>query len=91
MNLMYTPFRIVSALVAGKLAKRLFGLAWGLIDDDEPPNPEHHDVRLWKLAVALVLEGALVALIRGVIDHGSRRLYHRVTGEWPGEEEPGDR
>jgi hypothetical protein len=88
MNLMYTPFRILSGLVAGKLAARLFGLAWGLIDDAEPPNPEHRDVPLWKLAVALVLEGALVALIRGVIDHGSRRLYSRFTGEWPGEEEP---
>jgi hypothetical protein len=90
MNLMYTPFRIVSALIAGKLAARLFGLAWRLIDDEEPPSPEHRDVPLWKLAVALVLEGALVALIRGVIDHGSRRLYHRFSGEWPGEEEPAD-
>lgn len=90
MNLMYTPFRIVSALVAGKLAARLFGLAWGLIDDEEPPGPHHRDVPLWKLVVALTLEGAMVALIRGVIDHGSRRLYHRVTGEWPGEEQPGE-
>jgi hypothetical protein len=37
---------------------------------------------------ALAIEGALFALIRGMVDHGSRHAYLRLTGEWPGDEEP---
>jgi hypothetical protein len=88
MNLMYKPLQIGSGLLAGILARRIFGLVWGLVDDGEPPNAEHRDVPLWKLAVALTVEGALIALIRGLIDHGSRRIFARFTGEWPGEEQP---
>jgi hypothetical protein len=88
MNLMYKPFSILTGLVSGILARRIFGAVWGLVDDEEPPNPEHRHIPVYKLVVALVLEGALVALIRGIIDHGSRQVFHYFTGEWPGEEEP---
>ncbi|HEY3725546.1 MAG TPA: DUF4235 domain-containing protein [Solirubrobacteraceae bacterium] len=88
MKLMFKPFSIGSGLVAGILARRIFGVIWGLIDDEEPPRAEHERVPLWKLAVALTLEGALFALIRGLVDHGARHAYTRMTGTWPGEEEP---
>ena len=88
MNLVYKPFSIVSGLVAGRIATRLFSVIWGAIDEQEPPSAEHRDVPLWKLAVALLVEGALFTVIRGLIDHGARRIFHYFTGEWPGEEQP---
>jgi hypothetical protein len=30
----------------------------------------------------------LFALIRGLVDHGSRQAFARATGSWPGEERP---
>jgi hypothetical protein len=39
-----------------------------------------------KLVLALVLEGALVRLLRGGLDHASRHGFARVTGAWPGAE-----
>ena len=88
MKLMFKPFSIASGLVAGLLARRIFGLVWGLVDDEEPPKAEHADVPAWKLVLALTLEGALFALVRGLVDHGARHAFTRITGEWPGEEEP---
>ena len=41
-----------------------------------------------KLAAALAIEGALFSLIRGLVDHGARQAYLRLTGEWPGDEAP---
>jgi hypothetical protein len=88
MKLMFKPFSIGSGLVAGLLARRIFGVIWGLIDEEEPPRAEHAEVPVWKLVVALMLEGALFAVIRGLVDHGARHAFTHFTGEWPGEEEP---
>ncbi len=60
----------------------------GLIDDQAPPEPKHRQVQLGKLAAALVLEGAIFGMIRGLTEHGARHGFHALTGEWPGEETP---
>jgi hypothetical protein len=41
-----------------------------------------------KLVAALLIEGALFSLIKGLVDHGSRHAFARITGAWPGEEAP---
>ena len=87
-KVLFLPVSVGSGLLAGLIGKRVFGLIWGRIDDQEPPKPEHRDVALGKLVVALVIEGALFTLIKGLVDHGSRRAFARVTGAWPGESEP---
>jgi hypothetical protein len=61
---------------------------WGLIDDEEAPEPKHRDLPLAKLVLALVVQGAIFRLVRGMADHGMRHGYARLTGSWPGEEEP---
>jgi hypothetical protein len=40
------------------------------------------------LLLALALEGAIFRAVRGAFDHGARQLFSRLTGTWPGEEEP---
>jgi hypothetical protein len=87
-KLFFLPISIGSGLVAGAIGKKLFGVIWGAVDDQEAPKPEHRDVDYVKLGAALLIEGALFALIRGIVDHGSRHAYASLTGEWPGEEEP---
>ncbi len=87
-KLLFTPISIGSGLVAGIIGRKLFGVLWGLVDDEEAPKPEHRRVEPVKLVTALAIEGALFALIRGMVDHGSRHAYLRLTGEWPGDEEP---
>lgn len=38
------------------------------------------------LVAALLLEGAIFRVARGVSDHLARVAFTRLTGRWPGEE-----
>lgn len=87
-KLLFIPFSIAGGLIAGFLSKKVFDLAWGLVDDEEPPEPEHREVSWAKLAIAMGLQGAIFRTMRGLSDRGSRLFFYRLTGEWPGEEEP---
>jgi uncharacterized protein DUF4235 len=84
----FAPISIALALAAGQLSKKLFDAVWGWIDDEEAPRPKHRDVPLAKTLIALVIEGAIFRLVRGITDHGARRAFASVTGTWPGEERP---
>ena len=87
-RVVFLPVSLGAGLLAGLIGKKLFALIWGMIDEQEAPTPEHRRVHLGKLTIALIIEGALFSLIRGLVDHGSRHAFTRLTGAWPGEEEP---
>ncbi len=87
-KILFIPISILGGLIAGLIGKKIFEGAWGLIDDQEPPDSEHREVSWPKLLVALALEGAIFRALRGLADHGARRSFHRATGAWPGEERP---
>jgi hypothetical protein len=84
----YTPIGLVLSLLAGQLAKKIFDLIWGQIEDQEAPRPKHREIDLPKLLLALLIEGALFRLVRGLVDHYARRGLAVLTGTWPGEERP---
>ena len=89
MKFVFTPFSIVLGLLAGIVGRKIFEQIWGLIDKDEPPHPQHRETGGFpKLLGALLLEGAIFRLVRGLADHGARHSVHKVTGSWPGEERP---
>jgi hypothetical protein len=87
-RVLFAPLSIVAGLAAGLLGRKLFEGAWGLIDDEEPPDAEHREIRWPKLIAALAIEGAIFRLVKGLVDHGARQFFARATGTWPGEEEP---
>jgi hypothetical protein len=89
MKLVFTPFSIVLGLGAGIVGRKIFEQVWGLIDKDEPPHPQHRETGGFaKLIGALVLEGAIFRLVRGLADHGSRHGFRKLLGTWPGDERP---
>lgn len=88
MKLIFAPVSIVFGLIAGILGKKAFEQIWGLIDDEEPPKPEHRRFSWPKLILALALEGAIFRLAKGLVDHGARSSFAGLTGAWPGEEAP---
>jgi Protein of unknown function (DUF4235) len=87
-KVMFLPLRLGAGVAAGIAGKSLFRALWRLIDDEQAPKAEHRRIRVPLLALALVIEGALFRALRGLADHGSRRAFARVTGSWPGEEQP---
>jgi Protein of unknown function (DUF4235) len=88
MKFLFLPISITAGLVAGLVGKKIFDQVWGLIDDEEPPHPQHREFEWPKLLAALVIEGAIFRLVKGLTDHGARRTFARATGTWPGEEAP---
>lgn len=84
--ILFRPVGIVAGLLAGLLAKRIFDQAWKLIDAEDPPEPDVRDIPKLKFMASLVLEGAIFALVRGLVDHYARIAFARYTGRWPGEE-----
>ncbi len=86
MKSLFLPISVLTGLLAGIIAKKLFGLVWSAIDDQDPPDPKQRVEDHRKLAAALVLEGAIFKLMKGFVDHASRHGFARLTGAWPGEE-----
>jgi hypothetical protein len=39
-----------------------------------------------KLVLALLLEGAIFRLVKGMVDRGARVGFASITGRWPGED-----
>lgn len=88
MKFLFLPFSIAGGLLAGLLSQKVFELIWGRIDEEEAPHPKHREIDLRKLAIALLIEGALFRLVKGFFDHGARQGFAKATGSWPGEEAP---
>lgn len=87
-KVIFLPVGIGGGLLAGVISKKLFGAVWGAIDKEEPPKAQQRDVHLGKLVLALIIDGALIRLVRGLVDHGARQGFQHLTGSWPGEEAP---
>jgi len=87
-KVIFFPISIGGGLLAGAIGKRLFGAVWGTIDKEEPPHSRHRDVDIGKLVLALVIDGAVIRLVKGLVDHGARQGFQRLTGSWPGDKAP---
>jgi hypothetical protein len=88
MKLLFKPVSVIAGVLAGLVGKKVFERLWGLIDDEEPPSPEHRELSRPKLVAALLIEGAIFSLVKGLVDHSARRAFAKATGAWPGEERP---
>jgi hypothetical protein len=83
-KVLFTPVSILGGLIG----KKLFEQLWGLVDDQEPPDPKHRDVPWGKVLVAMLVEGAIFRVVRGLVDRSTRIGFERLTGTWPGKAEP---
>lgn len=88
MSKLFIPISILTGLLAGQLASKIFAGLWGKAVDHEAPDPKHREIPYGQLALALVVEGAIMRLTRGFVDHGLRHAWTRGVGQWPGEERP---
>jgi hypothetical protein len=87
-KLLFIPVSVIGGLLSGFLAKKVFEQLWGVVDDEEPPKPDHRQATVGKIVAAAALEGAIFKGTRAVIDHKSRQAFANATGTWPGDERP---
>lgn len=88
MKIVFTPISLLLGLAAGMVGQKIFERLWGVFDDQEAPSPHHREFEWPKLIAALLVEGAIFRLVKGLTDHGARRTFAKATGSWPGEEQP---
>jgi hypothetical protein len=86
-KVLFTPIGILVGLAAGFAAQKGFERIWAVIDEEEPPEVGDRRVSYPKLIAALVLEGAIFRLVKGMVDRGARLGFAAATGAWPGEDE----
>jgi hypothetical protein len=86
MKLIFAPIGIVAGLIAGFIAQKGFDRIWAIFDKEEAPEPDQSGAPLSKLVPALLIEGAIFRLTKGLVDRGARTGFARLTGKWPGEQ-----
>jgi hypothetical protein len=87
-KLLFAPIGILGGILAGFISKSIFDFIWARIFDEEAPEPDQRDIQGAKFVAALLLEGAIFRLSRGLVERVSRQGFYRLTGTWPGEEAP---
>lgn len=88
MSKAFTPISLLVGLAAGQVGKKIFDFIWSKFDDEDAPEPKYKEIDRRKLIIALLIQGALFRLIKGITDHGLRHAFERRGGEWPGEIRP---
>lgn len=89
MKRLFAPVGILTGLAAGLAARKGIERIWGLIDDEDAPAVEQREVSYPKLVAALLLEGGIFSLVKGMVDRGARLAFNSATGRWPGEDNSG--
>jgi Protein of unknown function (DUF4235) len=87
-KVIFTPISLLSGLLAGLIASKLFEFIWGRFANEEAPEPDQREIAWPALIVAMTVEGAIFRLVRGLVDRGTRVAFVHATGSWPGEQKP---
>jgi hypothetical protein len=88
-KLFYRPVSILVSVLGGMLAGAIFKQVWKLAarDDDAPKATDAR--RGWReILLAAALQGAIYALVKAVIGRGTAEGTRKLTGVWPGKDDP---
>jgi hypothetical protein len=88
MKILYKPFGIIAGLIGARIARAAFTGLWARIDKDAPPKPTTEEASFPKVVGAAALEAATMAGIGAAVDRVGARVFHHLTGIWPGDKHP---
>lgn len=86
-KILYRPVGIVSSIIGGLIASMLFKQVWKRVGSDDkadPPGPLQSEYGFKEIVLAAVLQGAIYAGVKTVINRQGAKAFERATGEWPG-------
>jgi hypothetical protein len=85
-KLAYRPVGLVASLVAGAIASAVFKQVWKRVSHkDDAPDAMQSEYGIGQILLAAVLQGAIFAAVKALIDRGGARGFQRLTGSWPGD------
>lgn len=88
MTVIYKPLGVTMGIIAGLLSTRLFNFLWGKFDEEDPPKANTQAANWPKLLSAAAVQGIVFKVVRVVVDRGTAKSFHHLTGVWPGERAP---
>ena len=85
-KLAYRPVGLIASVVAGAIASTVFKQIWKRVsDEDDAPDAMQSEYSLGQILLAAMLQGAIFAAVKALIDRGGARGFQRLTGSWPGD------
>jgi hypothetical protein len=85
-KLAYRPVGLVASLAAGAIASAVFKQIWKRVsDEDDAPDALQSEYGIGQILLAAMLQGAIFAAVKALIDRGGARGFQRLTGSWPGD------
>ena len=88
MKLIYKPIGLLLGLAAGAIGRLIFSKLWGVIEDEEPPEPTTELASWPKVLFAAGMQGLIFRTVEVAIDRLGAIGWRNLTGTWPGEKEP---
>ena len=83
LRLLYKPFAIIGAIIAGKLGQSVFRSIWAKIDEEPPPRPGTGEAGTLKVVAAQAIQAGVMAGTAAAVDRTFARFYHHLIGIWP--------
>lgn len=84
-RLAYRPVGMLTSLAAGSVAAAVFKQIWRRVaHEDDAPDALQAEHSLGKVLLAAVIQGAIFAVVKALIDRGGARGFEKLTGSWPG-------
>ncbi|MGW0207125.1 DUF4235 domain-containing protein [Streptomyces sp. NPDC003233] len=81
----YKPVGLVLGAVSGMLAGALFKRAWKMLGhEDDAPDATDEERGWGEVVTAAVLQGAIFAGTKAVVDRAGAAATRSLTGTWPG-------
>jgi hypothetical protein len=84
-KLAYKPVGFALGALSGMLAGALFKQAWTMLGHDDGAPEATDEERGWgEVVTAAVLQGAIFAGTKAVVDRAGAAATRSLTGTWPG-------
>ncbi|MER6348893.1 DUF4235 domain-containing protein [Streptomyces sp. NPDC001595] len=84
-KIVYKPVGTALGAFGGVLAGAVFKQLWKKLGHDEDAPDATDEQRRWREVLpAAILQGAVFAGVKAVVDRGGAIATRRATGAWPG-------
>jgi Protein of unknown function (DUF4235) len=86
-KILYRPVGLVGSLIAGMVAGMLARQVYRRVvpgDQTAPPRALESEYSLRQVLVGALIQGAIFAAVKALVDRGGARAFEKLTGDWPG-------
>jgi hypothetical protein len=82
---LYKPLSLVSSVLGGLLAGKIFTEVWQRINpsDEEPPEPTDLNRSTREAIIAAAVQGLIVGVVRAALARGQAKGFQALTNENP--------